>query len=174
MTSSTLNFVLFVVTISIVCSIAESIDSMQMYDIDSYENAPDYRRSKVDKLKYFGGIGKRENIQDIYESKRMDKMKYFGGLGKRMNDLDDLNKRMDKLKYFGGLGKRNYYLNNDSQEKNDIKQLKRSMDKMKYFGGLGKRMDKMKYFGGLGKRSESETKESKDDLIRDLVMRYLN
>jgi hypothetical protein len=76
------------------------------------------RKRPLDKMRYYGGLGKRGSYlhhQEPTESdessqlessdespvlvkKALDKMKYYGGLGKRMNKLD-------KLRYMGNLGK---------------------------------------------------------------------
>ena len=73
------------------------------------------------------------------EAKRIDKMKYFGSLGKRRINKNSDNaelssKRIDKMKYFGGIGKRPVY-NYDLEKKSKSN---KNIDKMRYMGSIGK------------------------------------
>jgi hypothetical protein len=117
-------------------------------------------KKDLDKLRYYGGIGKRfveslmEHLNEANEGeygseeaaaadedsnhnndKRMDKMKYFGGLGKRTAGGSS-PKRMDKMKYFGGIGKRG-----GIQRQHEItpaKKSKNNLDKLRFMGNIGK------------------------------------
>lgn len=64
---------------------------------------------RLDKMKYFGGLGKRrvENSNEFNKGKRLDKMKYFGGLGKKRAAEKAKKSRtnIDRLRFLGNLGK---------------------------------------------------------------------
>lgn len=73
---------------------------------------PKFKKNRLDKLKYYGNIGKRNNNEKSKGSKKFDKMKYYGIVGKRqmtLVDSDEINfveKKLDKLKYLGRIGRR--------------------------------------------------------------------
>lgn len=95
---------------------------------------PKFKKNRLDKLKYYGNIGKREYLIELdsnefekrqinSNSKKFDKMKFYGIVGKRSsfnseeNSDNALNgfieKKFDKLKYLGRIGKR--YTNSDEE-----------------------------------------------------------
>lgn len=143
-------------------------------------DAPD-KRGRGRKFGFFGGLGKRDDLE--MEKRRRRKMffgslgkrrpSFFAGLGKRNGDGDDealmeeLEKRARGNRYFfGSLGKRDAM---DGEGNEDDVEKRR----MPFYGSLGKRdsmedMDKrgrsrnFRFFGSLGKRDGTSTENTPD------------
>ncbi|CAF0847132.1 unnamed protein product [Brachionus calyciflorus] len=137
---------------NIKCEKAE--DEMVEKTKDSFDS--DVEKRAIDKMRFYGGLGKRsdesqisendddDEIEESYEIvKRLDKMRYYGGLGKRGNDNSNQKypsaKRLDKMKYFGGLGKRSEFSDFKKNRLNYLLAKKsKNIDRFRYMGSIGK------------------------------------
>lgn len=146
---------------------------------------------RFDKLKYYGGIGKRSHHNDeqeeLYEladlvnmleqlqedndaqedsqddstidmSKRLDKMKYFGSLGKRSaanNNYDSMVRSLLDSDVLSQAAQQQQPINNNQEELNALRRKYIKLRK-EHMADLSKKsqksqIDKLRYMGGIGK-----------------------
>ena len=115
--------------------VKDDLDSFE--DQDVYQQRPFVTKRALDKMKYYGGLGKRLSLSELYvkialcieissffETVKMKPFFVIKRLAERVDEIEDAKrariaeKKLDKLKYYGGLGKR--------------------LDRLRYMGSLGK------------------------------------